>query len=52
MIKGIEEGDDDDATEFLTQELLEITPDELHGMSTAERAQGKYCCGEWANKIK
>lgn len=35
----MEEGGEDDASEFLAEELVEVTPSELHGMSLAERSQ-------------
>lgn len=41
MIKAVE-NDNDDATEFLTQEFHEITPEEFHGMPMSERTQGDY----------
>lgn len=36
----MEEGTLTDASEFLSKELPEITPDDLHGMSSSDRIKG------------
>ena len=39
IIRTMEEGSEDDATHFLTNELVEVTPEVFHGMTLTERSQ-------------